>query len=280
MGFSVGFTGQPNAQNQRAAASLAAMNSPILAEQQGGVPAFTAPAVAHSGNDWAARQRLKDMETSASSITNTERWGGKGALNSSAVQRFADASRADLAAQGKVPDMQQRTNEVNAGLQRTAMGEAGADRRAQGQLGLGLGQLALGQQRNSIDAQRAAGEDRLRAPQIRAAERLGQLQDAYINAKTPEEQAAIANQIRAYSGKNTEDSWKAVALQCGTDAMGNKTESMLGAVNERTGEMKRLGAQQPAVLTITDDATGRAAFAKLPSGSTYIGPDGRQYRKN
>lgn len=74
-----------------------------------------------------------------------------------------------------------------------------------------------------------------------AAERLGQLQEAYINAKTPEEQTAIAGQIRAYSGKN-EDEWQAVALQGGTDAAGNKTEGMLAAVNKRNGEMRRMGA--------------------------------------
>lgn len=251
--------GQPGAQNQRAAASLAAMNSPILAEQQGGVPTFTAPAVAHSGNDWGARQRLKNMETSASSIMNTQRWGGRGAANNPAAQNFLDASRADLAAQGKVPDMQLRTNEVNASMQRAAMAEAGADRRAQGQLSLGMGQLALGAQRNQLDAQRIGNDERLRAPQIRAAERMGQMQEDLLNAKTPEEQAAIAAQIRAYSGKDS-DSWKAVALQGGTDAQGNKTESILGAVNERTGEMKRMGAQQQAPEfvkgTVYQDAKG------------------------
>lgn len=272
--------GQPNAQNQRAAASLAAMNSPILAEQQGGVPTFTAPSVAHSGNDWGARQRLKNMETSASSIMNIQRWGGRGAANNPAAQNFLDASRADLAAQGKVPDMQLRTNEVNAGIQRAAMAEAGADRRAQGQIGVGMGQLALGAQRNELDAQRISNDERLRAPQIRAAERMGQMQEDLLNAKTPEEQAAIAAQIRAYSGKES-DSWKAVALQGGTDAQGNKTESILGAVNERTGEMKRMGAQQQSVgVVITNDAAGRAAFAQLPSGATYMGPDGKQYKKN
>lgn len=271
--------GQPGAQNQRAAASLAAMNSPILAEQQGGVPTFTAPAVAHSGNDWGARQRLKNMETSASSILNTQRWGGRGAANNPAAQNFLDASRADLAAQGKVPDMQLRTNEVNAGMQRVAMAEAGADRRAQTQLSLGMGQLALGAQRNELDARRVGSDERLRAPQIRAAERMGQMQDALLNAKTPEEQAAIAAQIRAYSGKDS-DSWKAVALQGGTDAQGNKTESILGAVNERTGEMRRMGAQPSAGVVITNDASGRAAFAQLPSGATYTGPDGKQYRKD
>lgn len=271
MGFAAGFTGQPNAQNQRAAASLAAMKSPILAEQQGGVPAFTAPAVAHSGNDWAARQRLKDMETSASSITNraewrsgssTPAWGSRHHAQNDPdgkIARFNAATQADLAAQGKAPELQQRTNEVNAGMQRAAMAEAGADRRAQGQIGLGMGQLALGAQRNQLDAQRISNDERLRAPQIRAAERMGQMQEDLLNAKTPEEQAAIAARIRAYSGKDS-DSWKAVALQGGTDAQGNKTESILGAVNERTGEMKRMGAQQQAPEfvkgTVYQDAKG------------------------
>lgn len=43
--------------------------------------------------------------------------------------------------------------------------------------------------------------------QIRAAERMGQMQDDLLNAKTAEEQAAIAAQIRAYSGKEDSD-WK------------------------------------------------------------------------
>lgn len=283
MGFPAGFTGKPNARNLAAADNLAASNAAPAAaggpSEEGGF-GLRAPVVAHSGNDWAARQRLKNLETSASSIMNTQRWGGRGAANNPAAQNFLDASRADLAAQGKEPDFQMRTNEVNAGLRRAAMAEAGADRRAQGQIGLGLGQLALGAQRNELDARRVGSDERLRAPQIRAAERLGQLQEAYINAKTPEEQTAIAGQIRAYSGKN-EDEWQAVALQGGTDAAGNKTEGMLAAVNKRNGEMRRMnGAQPSAGVVITNDTAGRAAFAQLPSGATYTGPDGKQYKKD
>lgn len=232
--------GQPSAQNQRAAASLAAMNSPILAEQQGGVPTFTAPAVAHSGNDWGARQRLKNMETSASSIMNTQRWGGRGAANNPAAQNFLDASRADLAAQGKVPDMQLRTNEVNATMQRAAMAEAGADRRAQGQLSLGMGQLALGAQRNQLDAQRIGNDERLRAPQIRAAERMGQMQDALLKAKTPEEQAAIAAQIRAYSGKDEAD-WKVQVTPATKNVDGSTTAGSVIRYNSRTGDVQEVG---------------------------------------
>ncbi|MDH1477771.1 hypothetical protein N5F13_25130 [Comamonas thiooxydans] len=268
MGFPAGFTGKPNARNLAAADNLAASNAAPAAagaaSEDGGF-GLRSPAVAHSGNDWAARQRLKNLETSASSIMNTQRWGGKGAAHNPAAQNFLDASRADLAAQGKVPDFQMRTNEINAGLRRAAMAEAGADRRAQGQIGLGLGQLALGAQRNELDARRVGSDERLRAPQIRAAERLGQLQEAYINAKTPEEQSAIAGQIRAYSGKN-EDEWQAVALQGGTDAAGNKTEGMLAAVNKRNGEMRRMdGSGKPPV----------PAKDSLKAGQVYQTPRGQ-----
>ena len=76
---------------------------------------------------------------------------------------------------------------------------------------------------------------------------------------------------------------KAVALQGGTDAQGNKTERILGAVNERTGEMKRMegqgGAQKTGPVSITNDDAGRQAFAALPNGAEFIGPDGKTYRK-
>lgn len=302
MGLTPSFTGRPNAQNDRAAQNLVSSQPGPQAAPAGGQPdmggfGFNAPSVAHSGNDWAARQRLKDMETSASSITNRPEW--RSGSSSSAwgsrhnhgvndpdgkIGRFNAATQADLAAQGKQTDATLQTIGLNAGLMRESMGqqganqraalaESGATARANGQLGLGLGRLAL-------DQSRAGSDDRLREPQIRAAERMGQMQEAYINAETPEQKAAIAAEMRAYSGKVEQDRWKSVALQGGTDAAGNKTESLLGAVNERTGEMKRMGGAQPSVgVVVTSDAAGRTAFAQLPSGATYTGPDGKQYRK-
>ncbi len=80
---------------------------------------FSAPTVAHSGNDWAARQRLKDLETSASSITNRAEWrsgssepawGSRKAQGindpDGKIARFNAALQADLAAQGKAPELQ------------------------------------------------------------------------------------------------------------------------------------------------------------------------------
>lgn len=288
MGLPSGFTGRPNAQNERAAANLASSQPGPQAAPAGGQPdmggfGLNAPSVAHSGNDWAARQRLKDMETSASSITNRPEW--RSGSSSSAwgsrhnqgvndpdgkIGRFNAATQADLAAQGKQTDATLQTMGLNAGLMRESMGqqganqraalaESGATSRANGQLGLGLGRLAL-------DQSRAGSEDRLREPQIRAAERMGQMQEAYINAETPEQKAAIAAEMRAYSGKVEQDRWKSVALQGGTDAAGNKTESLLGAVNERTGEMKRMGAQQQAPQYV--------------KGGVYQDPQGRKQRWN
>lgn len=254
MGFPAGFTGKPNARNMAAADNLAASNAaPAVGSQpEDGGFGLRAPTVAHSGNDWAARQRLKDMETSASSITNraewrsgssTPAWGSRQHAQNDPdgkIARFNAATQADLAAQGKAPELQQRTNEINAGLHRTAMAEAGADRRAQGQLGLGLRRLDLDQQRNQLDAQRVASDERLRAPQIRAAERLGQLQESFVNAKTPEERNAIASQMRAYSGKDEAD-WKVQVTPATKNLDGSTTAGSVIRYNSRTGDVQEVG---------------------------------------
>ena len=275
MGLPSGFTGRPNAQNDRAAQNLASSQPGALAAPADGQTGFglNAPMVAHSGNDWAARQRLKNLETSASSITNTPRWGGKGAMGSPDVQNFIDASRADLAAQGKQVDANLQTMGFNTALarermgqqganQRAALAESGASARANGQLGLGLGRLAL-------DQSRAGSEDRLREPQIRAAERMGQMQDALVNAKTPEAQAAIAAQIRAYSGKDEQanrftvvpggQEWDSTA-----NVMRNVPASVL---NNQTGQfVARGGGQQQAPQYV--------------KGGVYQDPQGRKQRWN
>lgn len=254
MGFPAGFTGKPNARNMAAADNLVASNAApaVSGQPEDGGFGLRAPTVAHSGNDWAARQRLKDMETSASSITNraewrsgssTPAWGSRHQGQNDPdgkIARFNAATQADLVAQGRVPELQQRTNEINAGLSRAAMAEAGADRRAQGQLGLGLRRLDLDQQRNQLDAQRVASDERLRAPQIRAAERLGQLQEAYVNAKTPEEQAAIASQMRAYSGKDEAD-WKVQVTPAIKNLDGSTTAGSVIRYNSRTGDVQEVG---------------------------------------
>ncbi|WP_057091927.1 hypothetical protein KV708_08540 [Comamonas thiooxydans] len=287
MGFPAGFTGKPNARNMAAADNLAASNAApaVSGQAEDGGFGLRAPTVAHSGNDWAARQRLKDMETSASSITNraewrsgssTPAWGSRHQGQNDPdgkIARFNAATQADLVAQGRVPELQQRTNEINAGLRRAAMAEAGADRRAQGQLGLGLRRLDLDQQRNQLDAQRVASDERLRAPQIRAAERLGQLQEAYVNAKTPEEQAAIASQMRAYSGKDEAD-WKVQVTPATKNVDGSTTAGSVIRYNSRTGDVQEVGTPKTALppgMTKQVGTSGGKPVYEDANGKRFVG---------
>lgn len=117
------------------------------AAQGQSMPAFEAPVVRHSGNDWAARNALSNLETSASSITNRPEWRSGAVTNASGrmmngaavdpdgkVARYNAAMQADLVAQGKVPELQLKTSEVNAELQRASMQELGANQRQMNQL--------------------------------------------------------------------------------------------------------------------------------------------------
>jgi len=161
----------------------------------------------------------------------------------------------DQALRQAQPGMDQTAMRENAGLQREGMQQSGANARTA--LTAGLDQQRLGME------QTAAGF------KTRAAQRLEGLQSAYQSAKTDAERGALARQIREIQGTEKGDQWKAVALQGGTDAQGNRTESILGAVNERTGEMRRMEAGQTEVV----QQPGQGAA--LPPGMTkQVGTSG------
>lgn len=237
MGLARGFTGQPSAQNMAAADALAGrqqqesmarvMAQPAAGFQPAGV---AAPVVRHSGNDWQARNDLRNAQVSASSITQSDKWGKGG--DRTATAQYQTMLAADLAARGLQPGMDQSAMRENAAIQREGMQQAGAtDRAARG--------FAVDQQRLGVETRRADGESQARGFQLRAAEQQERLRSVLTDPKaTAADKAQAQAALLALNGKG--DSWKAVALQGGTDAQGNKTESLLGAVNERTGEMKRM----------------------------------------
>ncbi|MFT4242560.1 MAG: hypothetical protein QM569_09765 [Acidovorax sp.] len=166
-----GFTGQPNAQNMQAAANLAGNQPQGLAAAAGivpgsGQPGVTAPTVRHSGNDWAARKALENAATSASSIMNTRRWGGKRAQDNAAVQTYEAAVKNDLALQGAQPGMDQAAMRENAAIQREGMQQAGETQRTGFQQALAdiregraarhqANQDDIARQRLQLDGQRA-----------------------------------------------------------------------------------------------------------------------------
>ncbi|MGX5661574.1 hypothetical protein [Diaphorobacter nitroreducens] len=258
MGFKPGFTGQPSAQNLAAADNLARGFNPSARPADPG-PALgfgpgsemarvQAPTVLHSGNSWQARNDLRNLEVAASSITNqpgfrdtTQAWSTRRNPSggpTAATQAYQTALAADIAARGAQPAYDMKAAQENAATQREGIQQQGENQRASISAG-------IDQQRVGIEGQKAAGQIEAQGIANRQAQ-----QQEQLRAVLADPQASVTRKLeaqrtlRAMAGKAEEDRWKAVALQGGTDAQGNKTESVLGAVNERTGEMKRMDAGQ------------------------------------
>ena len=153
-------------------------------------------------------------------------------------------------------------------FQREQMRDAGADRRAQMQEGRAdaRAQASTALQRDELAMRREAQE-----PATRAAQRQESLYQRYEAAAAKGDQramGAIAQQIRDLGGKAQGGGWKPVTLQGGTDAQGNRLESVLGAVNEQTGEMRRYDQQKTG--------TGQ----QFEKGLVYVDGQGRRARFN
>ena len=253
--------GQISAQNMAAADALAGRQSQAPV---GFAPAGVAtPVLRNSTNDWAARKALENAATSASSITNN---GGKfdrsGPGDSVAMAGYKAALATDQASQQAQAGLEQTAMRENGGLQREQVQQTGANERsARG--------FQVDSRRADIEGKRANSEIEARGFQTRALQQQEQLREVLTNPNsTPQQKAQAQGALQALSGKG--DSWKAVALQGGTDAQGNKTESILGAVNERTGEMKRMDGQGGAAgQAAPQDASQRRV------GTTYTLPNGK-----
>ena len=292
MGLPAGFTGQPNAQSDAAARALAQSGgfglhrpAPVVQEQPGlglygggqidagGQPAWSGSIGQSTGNGnmWSRtpEQQRRDAEVQASSIHRQTAANGRAALTALGNQELESMRGSNALAQESMRQVGglHRTAMTEAGAnQRAALGESGANVRAAGQVGLGL-------QRLSIDQQRINNDERLRAPQIRAAERLGQLQDAYIGAKTPEEQAAISAQIRAYSGKEDAD-WKVQVTPATKNVDGSTTAGSVIRYNSRTGDVQDVGASKPALppgMTKQVGSSGGKPVYEDAKGNRFVG---------
>lgn len=285
MGFPAGFTGKPNAQNDAAAGALAQSGSFGL-QRSAAAPVSEAPALglnggrgaeadgqpgwsgsigqsSGNGNMWSRtpEQQRRDAEVQASSIHKQTAANGAAALRGLDVREM-EAMRGTNALQ------QEQMRQVG-GLQRTAMTEAGATGRValaeSGASSRASGQLGLGLRRLTLDQQRATSEDRLRAPQIKAAERLGQLQESYINAKTPEEQAAIAAQMRAYSGKDEAD-WKVQVTPATKNVDGSTTAGSVIRYNSRNGDVQDVSGVGGKASVPAKDSLKAGQIYQTPRG--------------
>lgn len=126
-----------------------------------------------------------------------------------------------------------------AATARTAMTEAGANSRNASDNSTERDKFLTS---NDLENRKFGSEQQLRNFEVAKQQRQQKLYEQYDNATTPQEKSLAAQQIQELSGKG--DSWKGIALQGGVDANGVKTDSVLAAVNERTGEMKRMDGGQ------------------------------------
>lgn len=257
MGFG-NFTGQPNAQNMNAANALSArygneVRGMALGGGQPQTQQINAPTVLSSANDWASRNALRNMGVSANSIMNRPGGasgsvsGGRGRNRqqpqasdpTGAVARYNAAVSADLQKQGMQPQGDLAAMKENAALQREGLQQDGANNRLSSQNDLKRQELGMLADKNAQDSQ-------MRGFDFRQAQRKEGILSQYDQAKTPEARDALIKQFPDVFGRDKNATWKGIALQGGTDALGNKTESTLAAYNEGTGEFRRFdqGAQQ------------------------------------
>ena len=254
MGMPAGFTGQPSAQNnailQRMSDQSQAESMARVSAQQpaGFTPAgMQAPTVRHSGNDWQSRNDLRNAMVSATSIMNDGgKWDkhGKGNVSPERAKYLAMLGT-DQALRQSQPGADVAAMRENAGIQREGMQQAGAtartDMQEQGANTREAGRTAIAQGEFGLK-QTAAGF------QTRAAKRLEDLQNSYQSAKTPEERAAIAQQLRELQGKNAPAEWGVQVTPSIKNADGSTTEGSVYRFNKATGQTERVdGAGQPAL---------------------------------
>lgn len=148
--------------------------------------------IKHSGNDWETEKNLKNLRTSASSITNRRGRRGEPSVEQQAYLKALDA---DMAARSgnnpaAIEAMRQQGETARIGM-REAGENARSGRRESIAAELGRGQLDL--QRNAQGFTTRQGE------------RQEKLYADYDAAETPEDRATIAQKIRDLSGKNSQD---------------------------------------------------------------------------
>lgn len=123
---------------------------------------------------------------------------------------------------------------------------------------------ALALQKLGLDGQELGLKQTAAGFQTRSAARIEALQTAYESAK-PDDKAAIAEQLRVFTGKEPAARFKTQVLQATKNIDGSTTEGSVITTNEQTGETKRLdqGGARPATAIPTQAAAMLKANPKM-----------------
>lgn len=232
----------------------------------GQVPQFNSPQVAHSGNDWEARNNLRNLEVSASSITNNggrydSRQGRSNSGPSVAQSAYQDALRADLSARGVQPVLDSQTNQLNSNLQREGMQQRGSDFRG--------GVHALLDQQRIDQAGVTAGYAN------RAAGQAEQMRDRIMNETDPAKRRALTDTMMAMEGKQTQaDPYLVVPGGQHVDAASGRAYSTPSTVfNRQTGQWVQQpgqGGSLPTGMTKQVGTSGGKPVYEDATGNRFV----------
>lgn len=246
-------------QNMAAADNLASAQvqdarARLMAAGTGQAPGVQAPPVLHSGNDWQSRNDLRNAQVSASSITQSDKWGKGG--DRTATAAYQALLGADNAARVAQPGVGVTTMRENAGLQREGMQQAGDTERT-------------GIRAEGVNAANQISSGRLKLEQIaagysnRSADRLDRAQAAVETATTPEARKSARERLMALAGTAPQNEWKMQVTPTTKNADGSTTQGSAFRYNTATGEVGRVDAGQPADIGKDPRAVAIRDNAKL-----------------
>lgn len=203
-----------------------------------GFPGFRTPTIAHSGNDWQSRNDLRNAEVSASSITNTRRFGGRGAENSPDMQRYRAMLGTDAVLRQAQPGLEAETMRQNAGLMREDMQQAGGLQREAMQQAGETGRTGM---RVGIEQQRLQGEAEARGFKTRAQRQEEQLRNTLLDPNaTPQQKQQAQQSMRAIRGDADPSPWKVTVTPAIKNADGSTTQGSIIRHNGVTGEVQQV----------------------------------------
>ena len=255
MGFAPG-AGNPSANNIAAADALASRSAAdvaglVAAQDARGFQPQQAPQVRHSGNDWQARNDLRNAQVSASSIMNNGgRWDqhGKGVVSPERAAYLAMLGT-DQALRQAQPAADVMAMRENAGIQREGMQQEGATTRTgiQEQGSNARAAVSSALQRDEFGLKKEAA-----GFQTRAAQQQEQLRNVLLDPKsTPEQRAVAQRNLAALSGKTAADRMQTVTLPDTTNEMGQVVrggQALVRVLEDGTVQQVPIGAQQGAAL--------------------------------
>jgi hypothetical protein len=208
------------------------------------------------------------------------------------AQQFKPGARASLAAllkeQGAQGDRKAQADQ-NAADREFRQGESAMDRAMRGtELNAKLGESAADRALRSQEVADNSLTNKVKRDaaglELGSAKQLADLRSAYLNAKTPEEQASAISKLNALSGKagtSMKDNFMVVGGGQEWDekamAMRNVPQQL---IDLRTGQPAQGGQQAQASQSGPKQISSKADYDALPKGASYISPDGVQRTKS